>query len=136
MQKSKLKILLVEDDRIEIIKLKKSIPKEFDNYTLTLANNGSEAFSILEKDVPDIILLDLNMPDTNGIEFLKIIKSNEDLKHIPVIILTTSNHNKDIKECYKLGIAGYIIKPLKYEEYELKIQALINYWSLNEFLKL
>jgi CheY-like chemotaxis protein len=136
MQKSKLKILLVEDDRIEIIKLKKSIPKEFDNYTLTLANNGSEAFSILEKDVPDMILLDLNMPDTNGIEFLKIIKSNEDLKHIPVIILTTSNHNKDIKECYKLGIAGYIIKPLKYEEYELKIQALINYWSLNEFLKL
>lgn len=136
MKKSKLKILIVEDDRIEVLKLKRSMPKEFENYTLILANNGSEAFSILDKNVPDMILLDLNMPDTDGIEFLSIIKSNEDLKHIPVIILTTSNHDKDIRQCYKLGIAGYIIKPLKYEDYELKIQALINYWSLNEFLKL
>jgi CheY-like chemotaxis protein len=134
MQKSKLKILLVEDDRIEILKLKRSIPKEFDNYTLKLANNGSEAFSMIKDDIPDMILLDLNMPDTNGIEFLNIIKGNEDLKHIPVIILTTSNHDKDVYECYKLGIAGYVIKPLKYEDYELKIHAIIKYWSLNEFL--
>ena len=136
MNKSKLKILLIEDDRIEVLKLKRSIPQEFEDYTLILANDGSEAFSTIEKDLPDMILLDLNMPDTNGIEFLSILKENPDLKHIPVVILTTSDSNKDIIECYKLGIAGYILKPLKYEDYEKKIQTIINYWSLNEFLQL
>jgi CheY-like chemotaxis protein len=136
MQKSKLKILLIEDDRIEVLKLKRSIPQEFEDYTLTLANNGNEAFSIIKNELPDMILLDLNMPDTNGIEFLTIIKANEDFKHIPIVILTTSNSSKDIFECYKLGIAGYVLKPLKYEDYEKKIKAIINYWSLNEFLKL
>jgi CheY-like chemotaxis protein len=136
MNKSRLKILLVEDDKIEVIKLKRSIPKDFDNYTFAFASNGKEAFSKIDEEIPDLIILDLNMPDTNGIEFLTIIKANEDLKHIPVIILTTSDNDKDISECYKLGIAGYVIKPLKYEDYELKIQAIINYWSHNEFLKL
>lgn len=132
----KLNILLIEDDRIEVLKLKRAIAEEFDNYILQLATNGNEAFSMLKGNLPDMILLDLNMPDTNGIEFLKIIKTDEKLKHIPVIVLTTSNNNKDIYECYKLGIAGYIIKPLKYEDYEEKIKAVIKYWSLNEFLKL
>ena len=136
MKKSKLKILLIEDDRIEVLKLKRSIPQEFEDYTLTLARDGNEAFSMIDKDLPDMILLDLNMPDTNGVEFLEIIKNNGDLKHIPVIILTTSNNNKDISECYKLGIAGYVLKPLKYEDYEQRIHAIIKYWSLNEFLKL
>lgn len=136
MLKSKLKILLIEDDRIEVIKLKRSIPQEFEDYTLTLANDGNEALSILEKEIPDMILLDLNMPDTNGIEFLTILKSNDELMHIPVVILTTSNSDKDVQDCYKLGIAGYVLKPLKYDDYEQKIKAIINYWSLNEFLKL
>lgn len=136
MQKNKLKILLIEDDRIEVIKLKRSIPKDFQDYTLTLANNGKDAFLEIEKGLPDMILLDLNMPDTNGIEFLTIMKNNQNLNHIPVIVLTTSNSNKDIFECYKLGIAGYVLKPLKYEDYEVKIQAIIKYWSINEFLKI
>lgn len=85
--------------------------------------------------MPNLILLDLNMPDTNGIEFMQIMKGRDDLLHIPVIILTTSNNERDIHECYKLGIAGYVLKPLKYEEYEAKIKAIFRYWSLNEFLK-
>ena len=133
---TKIQILLIEDDRIEVLKLKRSISEEFSDCILTLANNGNEAFSKLESNIPDLILLDLNMPDTNGIEFLTQMKSNEDLKHIPVIILTTSNNDKDISECYKLRIAGYVLKPLKYEDYEAKIKAIFRYWSLNEFLKL
>ncbi len=132
---NKIKILLVEDDHIEVMKLKRSISKEFDNYNLSTASNGKKALSVIEKELPDLIILDLNMPDTNGNEFLSILKGNQDYMHIPVIVLTTSNHDKDIKECYKLGIAGYIVKPLKYEEYEAKIQAVMHYWSLNEFLK-
>ncbi|MHB0755051.1 response regulator [Polaribacter sp. M15] len=135
MQRNKIKILLVEDDDIEVMKLKRSIPKELNNYNLTIASNGKKALASIEKDLPDLIILDLNMPDTNGNEFLKIIKGNEDYMHIPVIILTTSDHDKDVKECYKLGIAGYVIKPLKYEDYQSKIHAVLQYWSFNEFLK-
>ncbi|KOY52861.1 response regulator [Polaribacter dokdonensis] len=134
MRKEKLKVLLVEDDRIEVLKLQRSIAKDLDNYELTLATNGKEAFERIEEDMPNLILLDLNMPDTNGIEFMQIMKGRDELLHIPVIILTTSNNERDIHECYKLGIAGYVIKPLKYEDYEAKIKAIFRYWSLNEFL--
>ena len=134
--KSKLNILLIEDDRIEVLKLKRAIAEDFDNYILNIATNGNQAFTILDNNMPEMIILDLNMPDTNGIDFLSLIKSNSNLKHIPIIVLTTSNNNKDIYKSYQLGIAGYVIKPLKYEEYVTKIKAIINYWSLNEFLKL
>jgi CheY-like chemotaxis protein len=134
MHKEKLKILLVEDDRIEVLKLKRSMANDIDNYELSLANNGKDAFKKIEEDMPNLILLDLNMPDTNGIEFMQIMKGRDDLLHIPVIILTTSNNERDIHECYRLGIAGYVIKPLKYEDYEAKIKAIFRYWSLNEFL--
>jgi len=136
MHKEKLKILLVEDDRIEILKFKRSVSNIINDYVLSLSNNGKEAFIEIDKEIPDLIILDLNMPDTNGIEFLTILKNDEELKHIPVIILTTSNNDKDISECYRLGIAGYVLKPLKYDDYESKIKAVLRYWSLNEFLNL
>jgi len=100
------------------------------------ANNGEEALEILKdrEIIPDIIVLDLNMPKINGIEFLTILKEDEVLKYIPAIILTTSNNHKDVMECYRLGIAGYIIKPLKYEEYVFRIKKLIEYWSTNELI--
>jgi len=136
MHKEKLKILLVEDDRIEILKFKRSISNIVDDYDLSLSNNGKEAFFEIDKEIPDLIILDLNMPDINGIEFLTILKNDDELKHIPVIILTTSNNDRDISECYRLGIAGYVLKPLKYDDYESKIKSILRYWSLNEFLNL
>ena len=136
MHKEKLKILLVEDDRIEILKFKRSFSNIINDYDLSLSNNGKEAFIEIDKEIPDLIILDLNMPDTNGIEFLTILKNDEELKHIPVIILTTSNNDRDISECYRLGIAGYVLKPLKYDDYESKIKSILRYWSLNEFLNL
>jgi len=136
MHKEKLKILLVEDDRIEILKFKRSISNIVDDYDLSLSNNGKEAFFEIDKEIPDLIILDLNMPDINGIEFLTILKNDDELKHIPVIILTTSNNDRDISKCYRLGIAGYVLKPLKYDDYEGKIKSILRYWSLNEFLNL
>jgi CheY-like chemotaxis protein len=136
MLQSKLKILMIEDERIEIIKLNRAISSEIKNYNIILANNSVEALSILERNLPDIILLDLNMPDINGIDFLMTLKNNPNLKYIPVIVLTTSNNIKDVKECYKLGISGYLLKSLKYEDYVIKINIFMKYWSLNEFIKL
>jgi len=136
--KKSLKILLVEDNLIEIMKLKRTISLLDLDHILQEANNGEEALGILENtsNLPDIVLLDLNMPKISGIEFLKIIKQNDDLKHIPVIILTTSSNQKDLLECYKTGMSGYVLKPLKYEDYVKKMETVLAYWSLNELRKL
>ncbi|HEY5688240.1 MAG TPA: response regulator [Yeosuana sp.] len=132
-----LKILLIEDDMIEIMKLNRVISTLKLPHKLMEANNGEDALNLLkEKDnIPDIILLDLNMPKINGIEFLKILKNDNYLKYIPTIILTTSNNKKDLLECFEIGIAGYILKPLKYEDYIVKIEKLLAYWSINELIK-
>lgn len=138
LKSNTLKILLIEDDLIEVMKLKRVIKTLELSHTLIEAQNGKDAIEMLqdgENIRPDIIFLDLNMPKINGIEFLKIVKSNESLKYIPTIILTTSNNKKDLMECYKIGIAGYILKPLKYEMYLDKIEKTLAYWSENELIK-
>lgn len=131
-----LNILLIEDDTIEVMKLKRAISSLQLAHTITEAQNGEDALQLLEKktNLPDIILLDLNMPKINGIEFLKIVKADKRLKYIPTVILTTSNNQRDLLECYKIGIAGYVLKPLKYEEYVSKIEKLLSYWSINELI--
>tara|TARA_R110001592_G_scaffold32473_4_gene113621 strand:- start:1538 stop:1951 length:414 start_codon:yes stop_codon:yes gene_type:complete len=136
MEKS-LKVLLVEDNLIEIMKMKRTISLLKLKHTMHEAKNGEEALKFLENraNIPDIILLDLNMPKINGIEFLRIIKANDELKHIPTIILTTSSNQKDLLECYRTGMSGYILKPLKYEDYVKKIEVVLSYWSVNELIQ-
>lgn len=131
-----LNLLLIEDDAIELMKFNRVLKSLDMNHKIIEANNGEEAIAILkEKEIiPDIIILDLNMPRISGIEFLKILKSDEYLKYIPAIILTTSNHHKDVLDCYKIGIAGYVLKPLKYEDYILRVKKMLDYWSVNELI--
>lgn len=133
MRKS-LNVLLIEDNTIEIMKMNRTVSLLKLKHKITEAKAADEALKILEKkdNLPDIILLDLNMPKISGIEFLSILKKDKDLYHIPTIILTTSNNKKDVLECYKLGISGYILKPLKYEDYVAKIESTLNYWAINE----
>jgi CheY-like chemotaxis protein len=132
-----LNILLIDDDIIEVMKLKRVISSLQLSHKIIEAENGEEALKLLEqKDKrPDIILLDLNMPKLSGIDFLSILKKSEDLKCIPTIVLSTSNTPNDIVKCYKTGISGYVIKPLKYEDYVSKIEKLLAYWSINEIFK-
>ena len=134
--KNSLTILLIEDDQIEVMKFNRTISKLDLKHKVIEAKNGEEALEILSiKDKrPDIILLDLNMPKMNGIEFLTILKKDEELKYIPTIILSTSSNHKDLLECYKIGIAGYMIKPLKYEEYMKSIEKVLSYWSVNALI--
>lgn len=126
-----LNILLIEDDVIEVMKFNRVLSNLNLKHKIVEANNGEEALTILKvkEVIPDIIILDLNMPKINGIEFLSILKADDYLKYIPAIILTTSNNRKDILECYKIGIAGYLLKPLKYDDYVDRIKRLIEYWS-------
>lgn len=132
--KNSLKVLLIEDNMIEIMKMNRTVSLLEAKHEITEAKNAEEALAILEtkENLPDIILLDLNMPKINGIEFLSILKKDADLRHIPTIILTTSDNRKDILECYRIGISGYILKPLKYDDYVSKIEITLSYWSINE----
>ena len=134
---SKLKILLIEDDSIEVMKLNRTIKSLQLEHKIIVTKDGEDALKLLNQKncLPDIILLDLNMPKINGIEFLKILKNDKVLKFIPTIVLTTSNNYNDVLECYKIGISGYIIKPLKYEDYVSKIERTLSYWSINELIK-
>lgn len=131
-----LNLLLIEDDTIEVMKFNRVLKTLGLNHKIIEANNGEEALSILkEKEIiPDVIFLDLNMPKINGIEFLQILKADDYLKYIPAIILTTSNNHKDVLECYKIGIAGYVLKPLKYDDYVERIRKMLEYWSINELI--
>ena len=129
-------ILLIEDDSIEILKFNRSLIKLREVHELIEAHNGENALDILaENSQIDLILLDLNMPKMNGFEFLKQLRTDPNLKYIPTVVLTTSINRSDLKQAYSIGIAGYLVKPLKYEDYVLKIASLLNYWKQNELVK-
>ena len=129
-------ILLIEDDAIEILKFNRSLIKLREVHELIEAHNGENALDVLaENSQIDLILLDLNMPKMNGFEFLKQLLTDPNLKYIPTVVLTTSINRSDLKQAYSIGIAGYLVKPLKYEDYVLKIASLLNYWKQNELVK-
>lgn len=132
-----MNILFIEDDAIETMKLQRTVSKLKTEHAITEAKNGEEALAILKSnaDLPDVIFLDLNMPRMSGIEFLKILKADDVMRYLPTIILTTSENRADLLECYRIGVAGYILKPLKYEDYESKIRKVFDYWEVNELVK-
>ncbi|MEJ1223725.1 response regulator [Sediminicola sp. 1XM1-17] len=132
-----MNILFIEDDTIETMKLHRTVSKLPSKHQITEAKNGEEALRILRSgnNLPNIILLDLNMPRMSGLEFLKILKDDDTFKYLPTIILTTSENRTDLLECYRIGIAGYVIKPLKYEDYEYRLKQVFQYWEINELVK-
>lgn len=131
-----MKVLFIEDDMIETMKLHRAISNFESKHDIIEAKNGEEALEVLKGgDLPDVIFLDLNMPRMSGIEFLKILKNDERLKYLPTMILTTSENRADLLTCFEIGIAGYIIKPLKYEDYEKKIKKVFDYWEVSELIK-
>ena len=131
-----MNVLFIEDDMIETMKLQRATSKFDTKHNIIEAKNGEEALGILKgSPLPDIILLDLNMPRMSGIEFLTILKADDRLKYLPTIILTTSENRADLLTCFQIGIAGYIIKPLKYEDYESKLKKVFEYWEVSELIK-
>ena len=103
---------------------------------LRVACNGEEGLHLIQNttETPCLIILDINMSKMNGIEFLKIIKADPNFKTIPVVILTTSNDENDKSICYSYGAAGYIIKPIDYNEFQEAIRTFNNYWNINQFV--
>ena len=135
-----MNILLVEDDEVDVMNVQRAFKKNNITNPLFFASNGLEALSILrgsnaETFIPQerrIILLDLNMPKMNGIEFLRVLRADDQLQSIPVIVLTTSNEDKDKVEAYKLNVAGYILKPVTFSSFVETVATMNKYWSLVE----
>lgn len=131
-------ILLVDDDRIDVMTVKRAFEKNKITNILHVASNGEEALNLLRglgtaaPVRPGLILLDLNMPVMNGIEFLEIAKTDPSLKRIPVVVLTTSIEGEDKDKCFDLGVAGYFIKPVVFERFVEAINAIDRYWTLSE----
>jgi len=128
-------VLLVEDDSIDAMTVRRAFKDLKLSNTLTHCINGEEAVNYLrgsEVEIPCVILLDLNMPRMNGIEFLKVIKQDDRLKRIPVIVLTTSNEECDVVESFRLCVAGYIVKPVDYKKFVEAIRTIDLYWTLSE----
>jgi CheY-like chemotaxis protein len=129
-------ILLVEDDPGDQKLIKTSLLNEKLINEVHIANSSEEALKYLQRSknfdneapMPDLILLDLNMPGMDGKELLRHIKSDDEIGTIPVVILTTSDSDKDILESYKLQAAGYIRKPMSLEELQNVMQNLSEYW--------
>ena len=117
---SKHTILLVEDDELDVISVRRTLKKLNADYDLHVAYNGKEALALLNDSVnpirPDVILLDLNMPKMNGIEFLEVVRNTDQFRELEVFIMTTSAESSDRTEAEELGISGYIIKPLSYTD--------------------
>jgi CheY-like chemotaxis protein len=131
-----LVILLVEDDLADQKLIKISLRNEKianDLYTVQTGEEGMDFLYHRENysdgtPQPDLILLDLNMPGMGGKEFLRRIKEDETLKQIPVVILTTSEAEKDIIDSYKLQASGYVHKPVTLEEFKEAMKKLKEYW--------
>ena len=128
-------ILLVEDDEVDVMNVKRAFTKNNIKNELFVAGNGVEALEMLRSDIvplPRIIILDINMPKMNGIEFLKVLREDENLKNISVFVMTTSNEDSDKINAYNLNVAGYILKPLSFEKFITSVATLKNFWSLCE----
>ena len=141
MEEKTLNVLLVEDDEVDIMNVKRAFKKNNITNPLYVAFNGLEALTMLRgqdgksPQIPKwrrIILLDLNMPRMGGIEFLQELRADSELKSIPVIILTTSDEDKDRIEAYNFNVAGYLLKPVKFALFAEAMLTFNKYWSLCE----
>jgi CheY-like chemotaxis protein len=132
-------IMLVEDDEIDVMNVKRAFHKNNVKNPLMVVGDGIEALELLRslntshQTIPKVILLDLNMPRMGGIEFLREIRNDNDLKDISVFVMTTSSEESDIIEAYRMNVAGYILKPLSIESFINAVSTLNSYWMLCEF---
>jgi len=140
MNLNEIEILLVEDKATDaelVLRSLKKITKKF-----YVVGDGAEALEFIfatgkyaqrnMENVPSVILLDLKLPKVDGIEVLRRIKSDDRTKNIPVVALTSSSEDRDLRECYKLGINSYIVKPVDFEKFMQAVTDLCKYWlSIN-----
>jgi CheY-like chemotaxis protein len=129
-------ILLVEDDEVDVMNVRRAFDRNKITNPIYVAENGLEALRMLrDGTVPRgrrLVLLDLNMPKMNGIEFLRAVRQAPDLIGLSVVVLTTSNEERDKVDAYQLNVAGYLLKPVTFTNFVELTSALNKYWTLVE----
>lgn len=139
MNSTKRKILLVEDDEADVELITDVLRKHHISNEINVARDGEEAldylyrrgvFEQLQVENPILVLLDLKMPKLGGIEVLKAIKSDKNLKKIPIVVVTSSRENPDIQKCYELGVNAYVVKPIDFAEFSEAIKNVGLFWLL------
>lgn len=137
-------LLLIEDSDEDVEATMRGLRREGLHLVFHRCTTGDQALDYLyrrgrfadplQAPRPHLILLDLNLPGTDGRALLAVIKDDEDLKSIPVVVLTTSNNPKDIAACYRRGANSYQVKPVDYARFKHALQTMIDYWVLTATL--
>ena len=131
-----LNILLVDDDEVDVMTVQRAFTKANIANKVFVATDGIEALKMLRTDgIPAarrLILLDLNKPRMNGIEFLREVRQDAQLQAMTVVVLTTSNEDRDRVEAYQLNVAGYLLKPVTFHAFAEVMTTLNKYWTLME----
>ena len=132
----------MEDDEVDVMAVERAMRQNGMANPLYVVGDGEEALRfLLHEDEyaspenaprPDLILLDLNMPRMNGLEFLRIVKKSIELREIPVVVLTTSDEELDVKLSYAHCAAGYIVKSVSFDNFVEAVKTLFVYWTLNK----
>ncbi|MDR3462185.1 MAG: response regulator [Beijerinckiaceae bacterium] len=137
---SMVNLLLVDDDEIDVQGLKRAFKKSRIGNPITVARDGIEALEVLRGEngrpklsKPYLILLDLNMPRMNGLEFLEAIRADEDLKRSVVFMITTSKAEEDKARAYAQNVAGYIVKQDPANTFMQAVALMEHYWKIVEF---
>lgn len=130
-------VFLIDDDVVDVENVRRALRDNQSQLRLHTAHDGQQALDMLDSGEvgakPTVILLDLNMPRMSGIEFLSEIRANPQHCRIPVVVLTTSDSERDKLDAYERNIAGYILKPVTYDAFVQTMEHVLTYWSLQEF---
>lgn len=130
-----LHILLVDDDEVDVMTVRRALTKARLTNPIHAASDGEEALALLRGGAVGprrIVLLDLNMPRMTGIEFLQALRADPALHATAVVVLTTSNEERDKIEAYRLHVAGYLVKPVTFASFVDLMATLNKYWTLVE----
>lgn len=135
-----IEILLIEDNMDDAALTIRALKKNNVINNILHVEDGAQALDFIfsegeyadraETTTPKLILLDIKMPKINGLQVLQRLKSDERTKKIPVVMLTSSKEDPDIKKCYELGVNSYIIKPVDFENFQSAVSQLAVYWQL------
>src|SRR5215510_4655094 len=123
-------ILLVEDNPHDAELTQRALKKIDLTARVAVARDGAEALEYLfsNRPRPKVVFLDLKLPKIDGVEVLRRLRADDHLKSIPVVVLTSSQEERDINECYKLGVNSYVVKPVEFDKFYQVVGDLAQYW--------